>query len=319
MMKNKDYYQELGVERTASTADITKAYRKLARQFHPDVSEDPQGEEKFKAVAEAYATLKNTEKRQKYDELSKPSVEEHFSPPPDRRKRNDAYAKAFKDFDTSDMPNAFKSRVRNEQRAQKRAPTPVPGKDFMVSMAVSLEHIFHGGRMDVTVKVSEYDAHGLLCLVSHTYRVTIPKGAKEGQRLRLAGKGNAGRNGGKPGDLYIILAIKRHSQYCIKGRDLYLDVPVMPRLATLGGAVKIPTPAGDVALTIRPGTCSGQHFRLAKRGLPSLHGDAGDLYAVVRIVAQRSSYTFEQELQTKMAAIAALKARGHFKNEIGRL
>ncbi len=321
-MKNRDYYQDLGVEHTASAADIKKAYRKLARQLHPDVSEDPHGEEKFKIVAEAYATLKNPEKRQQYDKLHSPSVEEHRSPPPDRQKRNDIHVKEFKDFKdfgSSDTPNAFTSRGRSEPRAQKQAPAPVSGENYVVSMAISLEQIFNGGRAEVTVEASECDARGLSHRVPHTYRITIPKGVRDGQRLRLAGKGGAGRNGGGPGDLYVVLTIKPHAQYRIKGRDLYLDVPLIPRLAALGGTVEIPTLAGNVALIIRPGTSSGKHLRLAKRGLPSLHGDVGDLYAVVRVVGQEDMRTFEQELQAQIAAISASKSGGHFKNEFGGL
>jgi curved DNA-binding protein len=307
-MKYRDYYQDLGVECTASTTDIKKAYRKLARQLHPDVSEDPHGEEKFKIVAEAYATLKNPEKRRQYDKLHKPPVEERRSPPPDRQQRNDIHAKEFQDFGAPDTPNAFKSRGHSEQRAQKQAPAPVSGENYVVSMAVSLEQIFNGGRTEVTVEASECDARGLSRRVPHTYRVTIPKGVREGQRLRLAGKGGAGRNGGEPGDLYIVLTIKPHSQYRIKGQDLYLDVPLLPRLAALGGTVNIPTLAGAVAVNIRPGTSSGKHLRLAKCGLPSLHGDVGDLYAVVRIVGQEDMRTFEQELQAQIAAMSASKS-----------
>ena len=311
-MKNRDYYQVLGVARTASTADIKKAYRKLARQLHPDVSDDPQGEEKFKVVVEAYATLKHPEKRRQYDKLHKPPVEERRSPPPDRQERNDIHAKEFQDFGTSDMPNASKPRGRSEQRAQQQEqnhePAPVSGENHVVSMAVSLEQIFNGGRTEITVEASECDARGLSHRVSHTYQVTIPKGVREGQRLRLAGKGGAGRHGGAPGDLYIVLTIKPHLQYRVKGRDLYLDVPLLPRLAALGGAVEIPTLAGNVALNIRPGTSTGKHLRLAKRGLPSLHGEAGDLYAVVRIVVQEGVRTFEQELQAQIAAMSASKS-----------
>jgi curved DNA-binding protein len=193
----------------------------------------------------------------------------------------------------------------------------MPGENLEVSMAISLEQIFHGGSTEITVDASERDALGLRRRVSHTYQVSIPRGIREGQRLRLAGKGGAGRHGGAPGDLYLILTIKPHAIYRRHGRDLYLDVPLLPRLAALGGTVEIPTLAGNVALNIRPGTSSGKHLRLGKRGLPAPDGDAGDLYAVVRIVGQEDVRSFEQELQAQIAAISASKSRGRFKNEFG--
>jgi curved DNA-binding protein len=263
--------------------------------------------------------LKNSEKRQKYDKLYKPLPEENFSPPPSRQGRNEPRAKEFEDFGASATPNAFKSRGRGEQRTQKQAPAPVLGENHEVSIAISLEQIFHGGSAAVTVETSECDARGWLRCVSHTYQVSIPKGIRDGQRLRLAGKGGAGRNGGAPGDLYIVVTIKSHPVYRMQGQDLYLDVPVLPGLAAQGGTVEIPTLAGNVALNIRPGTSSGKHLRLAKRGLPSLHGDTGDLYAVVRIVGQKDLPTFEQELQAQIAAISASKSRGYFKNKFGGL
>ncbi|MBI1889283.1 MAG: DnaJ domain-containing protein [Burkholderiales bacterium] len=318
-MNNSDYYQDLGVERTASTADIKKAYRKLARQLHPDVSDDPKAEEKFKVVVRAYAILKDSEKRQEYDKLYKPPRKKHFSSPPDRQGRNAPRAKEFEDFGAPDTANAFKSRGSGEQRTQQQAPAPERGENVEVSIAVLLEQVFHGGSTEVTVEWSERNARGLSRRVSSTYQVSIPKGIKEGQRLRLAGKGGPGRNGGDPGDLYIVVTIQPHPVYRMEGRDLYLDVPLLPGLAAQGGSVEIPTLAGNVALNIRAGTSSGKHLRLAKRGLPSLHGDAGDLYAVVRIVGQEEVRTFEQELQAQIAAISASKSRGHFKNKFGGL
>ncbi len=259
-------------------------------------------------MALAYATLKNPEKRRLYDKLHKPPAQVHRSPPPDQQGRNEPRAKDFEDFGATDMPNAAKSRARDQQRTQQQAPEPVPGENHEVSMAVSLEQIFNGGRAEVTVTASEYDARGFSRRVSHIYQVTIPKGVREGQRLRLAGKGDAGRNGGAPGDLHIVLTIKPHALYRMKERDLYLDLPLLPRLAAMGGTVEIPTLAGPVSLNIRAGTTSGKHLRLAKRGLPSLHGDAGDLYAVVRIVVRDGKHTFEQELKAQLAAMSAARS-----------
>ncbi|MFI4939673.1 MAG: DnaJ C-terminal domain-containing protein [Burkholderiales bacterium] len=312
-MKYKDYYQALGVERTASTDDIKKAYRKLAHQYHPDVSKDPKGEEKFKEVAEAYATLKDTEKRQEYDNLGKYPAGENFTPPPEWQQQYGSSASGFDDVDLSDLLNAFMSgRHGGSGRGPKRASVPHPGEDYTVTVPVSLEKIYSGGETDVAVEAPEYDENGLPHRVSHTFRVTIPKGATEGQRLRLAGKGGPGRNGGKPGDLYIALTIAPHPLYRVTGRDLYIDLSLAPWEAVLGAAVEIPTLGGNVELNIKPGTSSGQRLRLARRGLPSSDGSAGNLVAVVRIVVPDKVTKQEQELYEQLAAASDFKARDHF-------
>jgi len=314
-MKYKDYYQALGVERNATTADIKKAYRKLAHQYHPDVSKDPEGEEKFKVVAEAYATLKDTEKRTEYDNLGKRPAGEDFAPPPEWQQRYESDASAFDDVDLSDILNAFRSGGRSGGRGQAQGNFPISGEDYAVNVAVSLEQIYSGGGTDVAVEAPEFDEHGLPHRVSHTYRVTIPKGAMDGQRLRLAGKGGAGRNGGKPGDLYIVLTIASHPLYRANGLDLYLDLPLAPWEAVLGAAVEIPTLGGNVELNIKPGTSSGQRLRLAKRGLPSPNGAGGDLYAVVQIVVPKEVGKSEQALYEQLAAASTFRAREHFAKE----
>lgn len=312
-MKYKDYYKSLGVERTASTAEIKKAYRKLAHQYHPDVSKDPKGEEKFKEVAEAYATLKDADKRQEYDNLGKRPAGESFAPPPEWQQRYGASASAFDDVDLSDILNAFRSDGRGDGRGRERASVPLPGEDYAVTVPVSLETIYSGGATDVAVDVPEYDQHGLPHRVSRTFRVTIPKGAAQGQRLRLSGKGGAGRNGGKPGDLYVVLTIAAHPLYRISERDLYFDLPLAPWEAVLGATVEIPTLGGAVELNIKPGTSSGQRLRLSKRGLQSADGIAGDLYAVVQIMVPKKVSRREQELYEQLAAASDFKVRKHFK------
>ncbi len=311
-MKYKDYYQTLGVERSASTADIKKAYRKLAHQYHPDVSKDPGGEAKFKEIAEAYATLKDTEKRQEYDNLGKRPAGENFAPPPEWQRQYGAGASAFDDVDLSDLLNAFRSGGRGG-RGREHASFPLSGEDYAVTVSVSLEKIYSGGETDIAVEVPEYDEHGLPHRVRRTFRVAIPKGAAEGQRLRLAGKGGPGRNGGKPGDLYIVLKIAPHPLYRASGRDLYLDVALAPWEAALGAAVEIPTLGGNVELNIKPGTSSGQRLRLAGRGLRSPDGVAGDMYAVVQIAVPKKAGKREQALYEQLAAASDFKAREHFK------
>ncbi|MGZ3252884.1 MAG: DnaJ C-terminal domain-containing protein [Burkholderiaceae bacterium] len=310
-MKYKDYYQALGVERTATTDDIKKAYRKLAHQYHPDISKDPKGEEKFKEVAEAYATLKNTEKRQEYDNLGARSTGDNFTPPPEWQQQYGAGASAFDDVDISDLFNAFRSSRGGNGRGH--ASYPVRGEDYEVPVAVSLEKIYRGGETDVSVELPEYDAHGLPHRVTHTFRITIPKGAADGQRMRLGGKGGPGRDGGKPGDLYVVLTIAAHPLFRVSGRDLYLDLSLTPWEAVLGTAVEVPTLGGEVELKIKPGTLFGQQLRLAGRGLPSPDGGSGDLYAVVQIVTPKNVSKAEQELYEQLATASGFNPRVHMK------
>lgn len=314
-MKYKDYYKALGVERTASTADIKKAYRKLAQQYHPDLTKDPKGEEKFKDIAEAYATLKNPEKRQEYDDLGRHQAGERFTPPPDWQRQYAAGGSAFDDMDLSDIFSAFRPGSRGGGQGRTHAHFARPGEDYSVTVPVSLEKIYHGGETDVALEMPEYDAHGLPHRVPHTFRVMIPKGATEGQRLRLTGKGGQGTHGGKPGDLYIVLTIAPHPLYRVSGNDLFIDLALAPWEAVLGAAVEIPTLGGYVELDIKPGTHAGQRLRLAKRGLHAPDGSVGYLYAVVQIAVPTKVSKREQELYEQLAAVSDFKPRAHFKKK----
>lgn len=297
-MKFKDYYEALGVARDASDADIKKAYRKLAHKYHPDVSQDPEGEAKFKDVAEAYATLKDPEKRAAYDQLGRHRPGEDFVPPNDWQQH---YAQQpfggggthFEDIDLSDLFAAFASheaRGRRGARAQRR------GQDFEVSAPVTLEQVYAGAEIDIELALPEIGQDGMPHRVAKTFRVTIPKGAQDGQRLRLAGKGGAGQGGAKSGDLYLLLALQPHPIYRVSGTDLYLDLPLAPWEAVLGTTVEVPTLAGTVEMNIPGGTLAGRKLRLAKRGLPSAGSEPGDLYAIVRIEVPGSPSAREREL-----------------------
>lgn len=320
-MKYKDYYQALGIERTASLADVKKAYRKLAHLYHPDVSKDPKGEEKFKEIAEAYATLKDSEKRQEYDNLGQRPSGENFTPPPEWQQQYGANASAFDDVDLADILNSFRSgghsgrSGRPHGRGREQANFALPGEDYTVNVSVSLEKIYSGGETEIKVELPEYDEHGLPHRVAHTFRISIPKGATEGQRLRLSGKGGPGQHGGKPGNLYIVLAIEPHARYRLSGRDLYFDLPITSWEAALGTTVEIPTLGGNVELKIKPGVSSGQRLRLSGRGLPVANaatGTAGDLYAVLQIVVPKTMSQAEQALYEQLAAISEFKPRVHF-------
>jgi curved DNA-binding protein len=309
-MKYKDYYQALGIERGASADEIKKAYRKLAHEYHPDVSKDPKGEEKFKEIVEAYATLKDPEKRKEYDRLGRHSAGENFSPPPDWGQQFGAGGTSFDDLDLADILSAFTSGRRGGGRG--RGGFAVPGQDYEVNAPVTLEQISNGGEIDVNVELPEYDQHGLLRRVPRTFRVTIPRGAAAGHRMRLAGKGEPGRNGGKPGDLYVALEIAPHRLYRVSGRDLVIDLPLAPWEAVLGAVVQIPTLGGRVELSIKPGTTAGQRLRLAKRGLPSADGRVGDLYAIVHIEVPKTVTPRERELYEQLAEVSDFNPRKQF-------
>lgn len=310
-MKYKDYYQILGVERTASLDDIKKAYRKLAHLYHPDVSKDPKGEEKFKEAAEAYATLKNTEKREEYDKLGTRSAGENFTPPPEWQQQYGADASSFDDVDLSDILNAFRS--GRAGKGQERANYPMRGEDYQVPVTVSLDKIYSGGETTVSVELPEYDTNGLPHRVPHTFRINIPKGAVDGLRMRLSGKGGPGRQGGQSGDLYVLISIATHPLFHVNGRDLSFDLLLAPWEAVLGTVAEIPTLGGDVELKIKPGTLSGQRLRLTGRGLPSPDGSSGDLYAVVQIVTPKEVSKAEQELYEQLASASDFKPRAHMK------
>jgi curved DNA-binding protein len=314
-MKYKDYYHTLGVDRNASTEEIKKAYRKLAHQYHPDVSKDPKAEEKFKEVAEAYGTLKDTEKRREYDSLGQRSAGESFTPPPDWQQHfggGGGDQSFFEDMDLADILSAFAGGRGGEGRARTRQNFPIPGQDFEVSVPVDLEQVYRGDDVDVNVEVPEYDEHGLPRRVPRTFRIHIPNGATDGQRLRLPGKGGPGRNGGKHGDLYVKLAFRPHPLYRVEGHDLYLDLPLAPWEGVLGARVVTPTLGGSVELTIKPGTSTGQRLRLSKRGLPKADGTHGDLYAVVEIEVPKTVGERERELYEELAKSSNFNPRKRF-------
>ena len=314
-VKYKDYYQALGVERTATAQDIKKAYRKLAHQFHPDVSKDPEGEEKFKEIAEAYGTLKNADKRQEYDDLGQRPSGQSFTPPPEWGQRHGVGDASFDEVDISDFFNAFRSNG-DAGSGSRNANRYVRGEDYSVSVAASLESIYSGGEIDVTVELPEYGLeHDLPHRVPRTFRITIPRGAREGQRLRLAGKGSPGHNGARPGDLYIVLAIAPHPRYRLSGRDLFFDLSLAPWEAALGATIEIPTLGGKVQLKVKPGTSSGERLRLSKRGLPSPHGGDGDLYAVTRIVMPKKISNGERRLYEQLEAASGSNAREQEEKE----
>lgn len=308
-MKFKDYYQAMGLKRTATAQDIKQAYRKLAHQYHPDISKDPKGKEKFQEIGEAYAVLKDPEKRLAYDQLGQPPVGEPFTTPPRWQQEFNTDQSGFDDVDLSDLFAAF---GRGRQGGQTRGKVPLRGQDFELTASVSLEQLYAGGEIEVRAELPEYDEQGLAHRVGHTFRITLPVGASDEQRLRLSGKGGKGIHGGAAGDLYVVLALQEHRLYRVSGRDLYINLSLAPWEAVLGGAVNVPTLGGTVELKINPGTLGGQHLRLAKRGLPARDGSVGALYAIVNIALPATISSAERELFEQLASVSTFNPRAHF-------
>jgi curved DNA-binding protein len=313
-MKYKDYYKILGVERDADIDAIKKAYRKLAHKYHPDVSKDPAGEEKFKEIADAYQTLKDPEKRAAYEQLGSHQPGQDFQPPPDWGKQFGDTPFSFDDLDLSDL---FAGLAGGKQRAgRQRGTFQMPGQDYEVTATITLQDAARGTTVDLDLAVPEYDENGQLHRVQRAFKARIPKGATDGQRLRLRGKGGKGLGGGPDGDLYLNIALHPHALFRVSGHDLYLDLPLAPWEAALGAVVEVPTLSGPVRLKVPPGTRAGQKLRLAGRGLPKPREGAGDLFAIVQIVVPSVLSEHERALFKQLADGSSFNPRAHFEQEM---
>ncbi|MDD5276702.1 MAG: DnaJ C-terminal domain-containing protein [Methylovulum sp.] len=312
-MKYKDYYSIFGIARNASAAEIKAAYRKLAHKYHPDVSKEPDAEEKFKEISEAYKTLKDPEKRAAYDQLGRYQSGQEFKPPPDWQQQYSETHFSFDDIDLSDLFAGLRGKQQHTKRDSRKI--PIPGQDYEVTVHISLEEAYSGAEVELDLNMPEYDENGFARRVPHTFKTRIPKGATDGQRLRVPGKGGKGFNGGPPGDLYINIVLRPHSLYRPSGHDLYLDLPVAPWEAVLGATIEVPTPGGSVRLKIPAGTHAGQHLRLPKRGLPKPHTGEGDLFAIVQIAVPSVISERERQLYKQLAEGSAFNPRGHFEQE----
>jgi curved DNA-binding protein len=316
-MKYKDYYAILGVDKQASQDDIKKAYRKLARKFHPDVSKEKDAEEKFKAMAEAYETLKDPEKRAAYDQLGSHAPGQDFRPPPDWEQH---FAHGQTTFDDIDLADLFAGlggggfeRGGFGRRADPNA--PVPGRDYEAAVRVTLDQAFRGTEVQLDLSVPEYDENGVAHRVPRVVTVRIPKGVTDGQKLRVPGKGGKGLRGGRDGDLYIDITVAPHKLFRADGRDLFVDLPLAPWEAALGASVDLPTPGGAVKLKVPAGTRTGQQLRLGGRGLARPDGSAGDLYAIVQIAVPTVLDDAQRELFRKLAETSTFNPRAHFEQE----
>jgi curved DNA-binding protein len=283
-MEFKDYYAALGVERSATQDEIKRAYRKLARKYHPDVSKEPDAEARFKEVAEAYEALNDAEKRAAYDDVGKRyKTGQDFSPPPGWDAGFEFSGRDFggaEAFDHSDFFEALFGRRPAGARGP-RAPAHAAGSDSHAKVLIDLADAYRGARRNLSLRVPQMDAQGHVTLQERQIELNIPKGIREGQHLRLAGQGGPGHGEGPAGDLYLEIAFRPHPHFRVDGRDVYLDLPVAPWEAALGASVTAPTPDGSVQLSVPAGSSAGRKLRLRGKGLPS--NPPGDMYAVLSI------------------------------------
>jgi curved DNA-binding protein len=320
-MKYKDYYAILGVPRTATAEEIQKAYRKLARQYHPDISKEPGAEEKFKEVGEAHDTLADAAKRAAYDRLGEQRPGEEVRPPPEWREEYTDSGFNFDDIDLADLfaglrgGRPFGGRPASGGRPQGMA---IPGQDVEVTVPISLEDAYHGTSVNLDLSMLQPDEHGVLRRVPHAFTARIPKGASGGDRLRVPGKGGPGMYGGPHGDLFLNIELQPHALFRVDGHDVYLDLPLAPWEAVLGTSVEVPTPDGAVQLKVPPGTQAGQNLRLAKRGLPRPRGEAGDLLAVARIAVPAKPSERELALYKQLGDESKFNPRAHYAREVKR-
>lgn len=244
-MEFKDYYKVLGVEKKATEDEIKRAYRKLARKYHPDVSKEPEAEKRMKEVNEAYEVLKDPEKRAAYDQLgTRFQAGQEFRPPPDWDAGFE-FSRGFSEAEAADFSDFFSALFGGAARRRDAGNFRARGDDHHAKILVDLEDALHGATRQIALRAPELDQQGRLVARNRTLNVQIPKGIREGQHIRLAGQGTPGIGGGPPGDLYLEVHFKPHPLYRVDGRDLYLTLPIAPWEGALGATVKVPSRPGS--------------------------------------------------------------------------
>jgi curved DNA-binding protein len=320
-MAERDFYDVLGVARDASPDEIQRAYRKLARTYHPDINKDPAAEERFKDVAEAYDVLSDPDQRRRYDAFGADfrRVPEGVDPETYARARTGAGARAggggsgsgFGGFGGAgpegawyatdgvdvDIDDIFGSFFGGRGR---RSFGAVPGADQEAELRLTVEEAYRGGRRAVTLPGPGGERR---------LEVDIPAGVTDGQRIRLAGQGGRGREGAPPGDLYLVVRIAPDRRYRVDGRNLAVDLRVTPWEAALGTTAPVDTPGGEAKVRVPPGTSSGRRLRLRGRGMPNPKGRPGDLYAEVRIMVPSRVSDEERRLFEQLATVSDFDPR----------
>ncbi|MDP8219342.1 MAG: DnaJ C-terminal domain-containing protein [Candidatus Theseobacter exili] len=315
-VKYKDYYETLGVDRKADGASIKKAYRKLARKYHPDVNKDSAAEAKFKEAAEAYEVLSDPEKRQKYDTLGANWRNgQDFTPPPGWENLGFKFhgsgasqggsfhesGGGFSDFFESFFGGNFSGEQFSGFHNQSRTRT-MKGQDHEAEITIPLEEAYHGVKKSISLTTSWVDAHGQTQNKVKNYDVNIPPGTTDKSRIRLVGQGGKGQGGGPAGDLFLKVKIASHRIFRLNGYDIEEDLNIASWEAALGAKVPVKTLGGTVTINVPPGTQSTQRIRLKDKGLPKRKGQGrGDLFAKVKIVVPKTLSAKEKELYSELS------------------
>ena len=301
-MEYKDYYKIMGVARDATQDEIKRAYRLLARKYHPDVSKEPDAEARFKEVGEANEVLKDPEKRAAYDKLGADwKAGQDFRPPPDWNTGFEFSGGGFTGGDAAQFSDFFESLYGQGFGAGsgRRAQPHAKGEDHHARVMIDLEDAYTGAVRTITLQVPEVDAQGRVSMRERKLNVTIPRGIRAGQHIRLAGQGAPGAGPGKSGDLFLEVEFLPHPFYRVEKHDVYLDLPVSPWEAALGATLNVPTPGGVVEIKIPVGSTTGSKLRLKGRGIPS--GTPGDLYAVLKVALPPAADEAAKEVYRNMA------------------
>lgn len=316
-MEFRDYYQILRVSKTATTDEIKKAFRKLARKYHPDVSKESDAAARMSEINEANNVLSDPEKRAAYDALgSRHQAGQDFRPPPDWNTGNeysgagmsDAEAQGFSEFfakmfgDAGHGPAGHGGRRQSAGGAQQ-----MRGEDHHAKVVIDLTDAYHGATRAITLRAARLDESGHVVSDERTLNVNIPKGLKEGQHIRLAGQGSPGFGGGPAGDLFLEIHFAPDARYRIDGRDVIESMPLTPWEAALGASVEMPTPSGNVQVKVPPGSQTGRRLRLKGRGIPG--EPAGDLYLEITVVLPPADTEAARALYETMARDMAFNPR----------
>lgn len=308
-MQFKDYYQTLGVTRDATADALKKAFRKLARKYHPDVSKEPDAEQRMREVNEAYTVLSDPEKRAAYDELGRGyQPGQDFRPPPDWDAGFEFSGRGFSPREAADFSDFFTELFGHMGGSgARRDGFRAQGGDHHAKVLLDLEDAFNGATRQISLRVPQVDAQGRVHTVTRTLNVKIPRGVRAGQVIRLAGQGAPGAGGSPAGDLLLEVQFRPHPRLRVDGRDLHLTLPVTPWEAALGGVVPVALPQGSVKVRIPEGAQSGQQLRVRGHGIPGQ--PPGDVLLELQVVLPPATTPHARQLYETMAHDLAFDPR----------